>query len=301
MSDDTERLVTDGGVTVDAPPSELTLGHADPTLADLDDIYLDGTIVLVGCGKTKRDPEDPTDLHLAAVGPGEEWGGKEGPMWRAEDLYKASYFAVKREFAEMVTAWARGRDGSPWAVLSAEHGVVPALRPLAPYDTTIGDLGDDPTNPDHRVHNGMLRRRPDGEEIVTELDLWVTNVAYGLARWIGGFREGTGPVGKQNAKTLLILAGQDYIRPLRERGVFKFGITRMAGNPNEQLRPIDVRVRSLFEEIDAGGIGEQMGWLSDSVDRLEPLINDVGETTQETLKRETDADTARPEGGDRDV
>lgn len=242
---------------------------------DDETVYLDGTLVLVGCGKTKRDPEDPTDLHVASVPPGESirggHNGPTGPAWRAEDLYTSTYFGVKREFAETVTQWTQSRDAAGWAVLSAEHGVVPHWKNLTPYDTSIDDLGDDPMNPDHRVRNSYRRRRPDGQEIVTEVDQWATTVAYSLCKWVASFRDLGADPWENDADTLLVLAGQDYLQPLRERGVFEYGIARMAGNPNEGYT-FPLRTRYLFEEISAGGNGEQMGWLSNAIDTLDAAL-----------------------------
>lgn len=278
--------MTDGRAIVEdtSVDDSLTFGEADPTITSLEDAHLDSTLVLVGCGASKRDPEDPTDRHLASVPEGEDVPGYgSGPAWPAEDLYTSTYFAVKREFAEVVTAWANNRDATPWAVLSAEHGILPHWQNVPRYDTTIEDLDDDPENPDHHVDSSIIRRRPDGREIVTEMDAWATNVAYGLARWLSGYRERGDEALTSRVNSLLVLAGQDYIEPLRERGVFKYGISRMAGDPNENLAQLDADVRFLFEEIDAEGIGEQMGWLSDTVDTLEPLVNDAEETEQDTL------------------
>lgn len=283
-------------------------GHADaPSLqlpktrdTDRDSIYLDGTLVLVGCGKAKRDPDNAVDLHAANVGPGEPMtdlpGAETGPAWRAEDLYTSTYFGVKREFAEVVTQWAAARDGTPWTILSAEHGIVPHWKPLTPYDTSIKDLGDDPTNPAHRVNNSWRRRRPDGAEIVTEMDQWAATVAYGIGKWIAQFRPRRAKPWENDANTLLVLAGQGCIEPLRERGVFEYGIARMSGNPNRGYT-LPVRTRYLFEEIDADGIGEQMGWLSDVIDRLQPLVNDRAATEQTILEPSSAApETGGPEG-----
>jgi len=38
------------------------------------------------------------------------------------------------------------------------------------YDTTVNDLWADPANPGHRIDNPLGRRRPDGHELVTEMD-----------------------------------------------------------------------------------------------------------------------------------
>lgn len=242
---------------------------------DRPDIYLDGTLVLVGCGKQKRDPTDPTDLHVAAVGPDEEFRQGTGPAWRAEDLYTHWYFQAKADFAETVSAWSNDvADGTPgWAVLSAEHGVLMPFAKVKRYDTTIEDLGGDETNPEHHVRNVYGRRRPDGREIVTERDKWAAQVAYGLAKWQAAFRE-TAALGAARANTLLVLAGQSYIEPLRERGVFEYGIAKMAkpggGGP---LLPVD-RTRYLFEELDAGGNGQQGSWLHEARDAVEAHRSD---------------------------
>ena len=263
----------------------------EPDIEDTDreEIYLRKTLVLVGCGKAKRDPTDPVDLHAACVGPDEPLsnlpGADTGPAWRAEDLYTSTYFGVKREFAEVVTAWARGYDAGSWGVLSAEHGVVPNYRQLKPYDTSVADLGDDPTNPDHRVRNPFGRRRPDGQEIVTEMDKWAATVATTLCKWVAGFRARRAKPWENDANELLVLAGRDYVEPLRERGVFEYGISRMSGNPNEGYT-FPLRTRFLFEEIPAGGNGEQMGWLSEAIGQLEPLVNDQDATEQQTLTPE---------------
>lgn len=267
--------------TADVGPS-LAL---DPeTEADENAIHLDGTLVLVGCGKAKRDPDDPVDLHAASVGPDEPMsdrpGAETGPAWRAEDLYTSSYFAAKREFAELVTSWASETSG--WGILSAEHAMIEPWKQLTPYDTTIDDLGDDPTNPEHRVPNRFGRRRPDGQPIVTEMDRWAARVASALMRWIGGHRPRRAKPWENNANTLLVLAGKNYIEPLRSRGVFEYGIARMAGNPNEGYKQ-PLRTRFLLEEIDAGGIGEQMAWLSDAIERLGPHVTEQEPSEQTTL------------------
>jgi len=257
------------------PTADQTLGDADPTIADLGEIYLDGTLVLIGCGSAKRDPEDEQDLHVASVGPDEPMtslpGADTGPAWQARDLYTGTFFQVNREFAETVTRWTGvddGTDTAGWAILSAKHGVVQPWKDLKHYDQRVDDLGADPTNPDHRVRNPHGLRRPDGQEIVTEMDGWATTVAYSLARWIGGHREQGAKPWQNDANTLLVLAGQKYLQPLRERGVFEYGIARMHGDPNEGFTlPVDTRF--LYENIDAPSRGEIMAWLSDAVDRLD--------------------------------
>ncbi|MFW5900483.1 MAG: DUF6884 domain-containing protein [Halodesulfurarchaeum sp.] len=243
------------------------------------EIYLDGTLVLIGCGKEKRDPGDPTDLHVAAVGPDEEFRNGTGPAWEAQNLYTHWYFRAKADFAEIVSSWANDVEGGPpgWAILSAEHGILYPWEKVRHYDTTIEDLGGDESNPDHHVRNPYCRRRPDGREIVTERDLWATNVAYKLASWQADFRDQPGPFAADRANTLLVLAGEKYIDPLRERGVFEYGISKMVAGANGPLLPVK-RTRFLFEELDAGGNGEQGSWLHDATDRVESHLSpDSGE------------------------
>lgn len=267
-------------VTTTGEATTLSFGTDpdDPTRAtDERPVYLDRTLVLIGCGAAKRDPDDPTDLHLAATPTGEE-----PPKWRAKDLYTSTYFQLKREFAENVTQWARGYDGSPYSIISAEHAVVPCNQKLQKYDTSIDDIGDDPTNPDHRVDNRFDRRRPDGQEIVTEMDQWAAQVAYTLCKWVSNFRPRRARPWDNDATELLLLAGKDYVEPLRERGVFEYGISRMTGDPNTGVKfPLDVRC--LFDEIDAGGIGDQMGWLSSAISEIENAGSDPETAEQQTL------------------
>jgi hypothetical protein len=67
---------------------------ADPTLADLDQVYLDGTLVLVADSPEQRDPADPVDIHEASVPPGEPVrdtaASPVGPAWEAQDLYTST-------------------------------------------------------------------------------------------------------------------------------------------------------------------------------------------------------------------
>ena len=273
-----------------SPTADLTLGDADPTIADLQDVYLDGTLVLVGCGKAKRDPEDDVDLHAAVVGPDEQVrgdSGPQGPAWEARDLYTSNYFRGNRDLAETMTRWT-GDPTTGWAILSAEHGVLEPWMPTTRYNTSVDDLGADPTNPDHRVDNSWGRRRPDGREIVTEMDRWAADVATGLMRWIAGYRDRGALPWDVNANTLVVLAGQQYLDPLRERGVFEYGIARMTGNPNVgHTQPLQTRY--LFEQFeDHDGIGDHMSWVSDAVSRLEQEIDDYDASAQAALDTWTD-------------
>lgn len=69
-------------------------------------------ILLVGCGKTKRDTSA-------------------GPV-AARDLYTGNLFLARRAYAEST--------GRPWWILSAEHGLLEAEAQVIAYDTRIIDL-----------------------------------------------------------------------------------------------------------------------------------------------------------------
>jgi hypothetical protein len=263
-------------------PAQPSVGHANepisPTaeriqLSDLSDIYRHGALALIGCGAAKRDPTDEDDLRVASVGPdesfGPDWRDETGPAWKARNLYTSNYFRLKKQFAKRIASVEGDRDdASPWGILSAKHHVLMPWKEVKYYNKSIDDLGDDETNPDHRVDNPLGLRRPDGREIVTELDQWTRLVAFGLMKWVASFRAVRDTPETTNAQTLFILAGQDYINPLRDHGVFKYGISKMTGNPT-QFTKFPLHPRFLFEEIDAAGNGEQMSWLSDAVDRLD--------------------------------
>lgn len=268
------------GPSIDLEPGER--------VADLDEIYLDGTLVLIGCGQAKRDPDNETDLHLAAVGEDEQirMHGPTGPAWEARDLYTSSYFSAKRELAETVTGWANDYDASPWGIISAKHNILQPWELVTPYDTSIKDLGGDETNPDHWVDVDYPPRRPDGREIVTEKDYWAAMTAFDLAKWVSSFREMGARPGQNDANSLLVVAGQDYVDALRDRGVFEYGISRMTGDPNEGTK-MPLNTRFLFEEIEQDGIHDQMSWLSDAIDRID---DSVAETEQVELADWTGAD-----------
>ena len=148
----------------------------------------------------------------------------------ARNLYTATYFAKKRAFAEAATAWAGeySRKRNAWMILSAEHGVLPPCYEVEPYDTTVDDLSG------------------------VELDRWASYVGSSLESWLRCPFSAENPQDSP-CKQLVVLAGQSYLDPLRERDAFE-GSKR--GLPAEPEFP--------FETQDLGGIGEQMAWLDEA-------------------------------------
>lgn len=145
------------------------------------------SLVLVGCGAAKRDEPAP-----------------------AKDLYTSTYFGLKHRYAEA--------DGDRWAILSAEHGLLPPERRTESYDTVMDDV--------------------DAQQ-------WARDVWRLLREYVPVMP----PVGSEDV-VVTVLAGSDYVDPLR---------------PFIQREPW--RGRYPFDQT--SGIGEQMGWLSAELDRLE--------------------------------
>ncbi|WP_435065935.1 DUF6884 domain-containing protein [Halobaculum sp. EA56] len=89
------------------------------------------------------------------------------------------------------------------------------------------------------------------------LDELAHKVGLELIEWLGA----TDP-----ADEIVVLAGRSYVDPLRERETFHAGI--------------DPAVSFPFEQLDLGGIGEQMSWLGERVDAAtaeqQRLVTDGG-------------------------
>ncbi|WP_144900870.1 DUF6884 domain-containing protein [Halobellus captivus] len=98
-----------------------------------------------------------------------------------------------------------------------------------------------------------------------ELDVLAHEVGMSLIDWIAN------EIGKGvDVEEIVVLAGRRYIDPLHEREAFSAGI--------------DPTVTFPLQTNDLGGIGEQMGWLSERVDveRAEHsrLVTDGGRTSK---------------------
>ena len=165
--EEVESLVDDGefpnrSEAIRAAIGDLLDGHRNRQRLVADGGEVEGkTLVIVGCGAAKLD--QPA---------------------RAKDLYTSTYFKKKRGFAELV--------GDHWKILSAEHGLVPPLRPTAPYETAIDDLDADALD-DLATQVGL------------ELSTWVKEIDSKSEHGVAG---------------VVVLAGRSYLDPLRERGVF---------------------------------------------------------------------------------
>jgi hypothetical protein len=200
-----------------------------------------GRFVLIGCGDAKAD--EPVE---------------------ARELYTSSYFAVKRRYAEAAVQWARTADrrANAWAVLSAEHGILPARMETAPYDTTIDDLRDVSVDGEPRF------KLPSGDPVTTELDRWAHRVHSGLADWLR--RPFRADQEESPCRELVVLAGSDYVDALRERGIFEGRPTALeTGRKTHTALPPKATVRFPFQERDFDGMFAQMEWLSDRAEELE--------------------------------
>lgn len=158
------------------------------------------------------------------------------------DLYTSSYFSLKRELAEAVTrtTWRVDQYASTWSVLSAKHGVIPPRIEVDPYDVSVDDMSED------------------------DLDMWASDVRAGLHSWISApFRADNVDTNESPCRELIVLAGDAYVEPLRERDVFDEGAYRCAA-----VNTL-CDVRFPFQAHDFGGIGEQMKWLRERIDEVE--------------------------------
>jgi hypothetical protein len=200
-----------------------------------------GRFVLVGCGDAKAD--EPVE---------------------ARELYTSSYFVLKRRYAEAAVQWARTADrrANAWAVLSAEHGILPARLETGPYDTTINDLRDVPVDAEPRF------QLPSGDPVTTELDRWARRVHSGLADWLR--RPFRADQVESPCRELVVLAGSDYVDALRERGIFEGRPTALeTGRETHTALPPKATVRFPFQERDFDGMFEQVEWLSNRAEELE--------------------------------
>ena len=78
---------------------------------------------------------------------------------KAKDLYTSDWFKKARHYVE--------RSGSPWFILSAEHGLVEPDALIAPYEKTLNTMGVRQRRDwAIRVINQMGERLPAMDEIV---------------------------------------------------------------------------------------------------------------------------------------
>lgn len=177
-----------------------------------------GTFVLVGCGAAKADEPRP-----------------------AGDLYTSNYAMLKNRYAEAATAWADEHQSSAWAILSAEHGIVPPALEIEPYDTTVDDLDDD------------------------ALNRWADRVRSQLTDWLNWpFQSDNDPRGSPCGR-LVVLAGERYIKPLEARDAFRGNVGGGAGQSRPGLPCVP---EFPFREHDFDGIGEQMAWLKERAEQI---------------------------------
>jgi len=221
------------------------LVDARDTLGDVTrgSVDLDGGCYGMGYCRTAKaaivEHRDRDPLTLVAVGCSSSKHHVDNPV-PAADLYKSAYWTCKQEYGENV--------GDQYRILSAKHDVLHPEREIDHYDRSVDDLEGIPVD-----RSGRL---PDGREVQTLLDEWALRVYNGLQTWI---HEAAGGVDAQDVE-LEVLLGRNYRSRLEDRGVF------------EALRgPGGVSVSFPFQEVEQaqGGNGNQMGWMTDEVDRVE--------------------------------
>lgn len=182
---------------------------------------------------------DREPLTLAAVGCSASKVDIEEPV-PAADRYQSAYWACKRDYGEQVA--------DDYRILSAKYAVLEPSWEIPDYDRTVEDLEGIPVDSEARL--------PDGSRVATMLDEWAVRVYEGLQEWLDDATDAVDP----RDVTLQVLLGEEYRSHLEKRGVFE--ALRASG---------DLSVAFPFQEREPaqGGIGYQMGWMSDEVERLQ--------------------------------
>jgi hypothetical protein len=86
-------------------------------------------------------------------------GQKQSKPVKAQDLYISEWFKKARAFV--------AARGSPWFILSAEHGLVDPTQVIAPYEKTLNQMGVREREAwASRVIDQMDKRLPECDEIV---------------------------------------------------------------------------------------------------------------------------------------
>jgi len=109
----------------------------------------------------------PSECEAILIGCGSE---KRAVPSRAEEVYTSRYFAAKRNFAIST--------GLPWAILSAQFGVLQASTIIQPYNKTLGGCS-------------KWERRE-----------WAAGVALQIFEW------------QRYLRCVAIIAGEAYVSPL---------------------------------------------------------------------------------------
>jgi len=202
-----------------------------------------GVFVLIGCSQAKQETDEPV---LAC------------------ELYDSVYWDKKREFSEAVVQWS-DQPTVAWNILSAEHAVLPPKMEIEYYDTSISDLRGEPLGWD------CPHILPNGERVTTELDWWAYRVRGMLIDWLRApFRADQYSEQRTPCGELVVLLGDRYLDPLKERGVFT-GIPESAhtdGPAGKHTVEGLTRVRYAFQERDFSGNGEQMSWMKERAAEL---------------------------------
>lgn len=149
-------------------------------------------VVLVGCAKSKLGYPAP-----------------------ARELYTSHLFRLARLYAE--------QSGHPWAILSAEHGLVLPDQVLAPYDTVIRDLDPDQQQQwAFKVDHGLRKHFPGHGRVIV-----LAGSAYTrhLPAWLEEVRDPLKGLGIGKRKRWLIDATTRHHTAPKQRTLF--------GNPQD--------------------------------------------------------------------
>lgn len=191
---------------------------------------------------------DREPIRLLAVGCSGSKAEPDEPV-PAKELYDSTYWSLKRQYGESF--------GDDWRIISAEHGLLHPDHPIDYYECTPTDLRAVPVDSDVRL--------PSGTHVETLLDQWAVDVWEGLQQWLS---VQAGSVDPRDVE-LEVLLGRSYREPLAERAVF-----------DRLSHPGALSISFPFQDVERaqGGIGTQMGWMSDEIAAAREVAADGGES-----------------------
>jgi hypothetical protein len=209
-----------------------------------------GRFVLVGCSDVSTDePCEGQDLSLSPA------------------------FAAKCHYADAATQWAgdANQQANTWAILSADHGVVPPRHEIEPVGATVADLRSKPleTDPQYEL--------PTGEPVKSRLDQWALSVRTALADWLR--RPYRADQTESPCRELVVVASDDYVDALRERKIFEQRPRSLATGQKQSVKtlPPKATVRFPFQDQNLTVDRERHEWLIERAELLRSAPTQTGE------------------------
>ncbi len=185
-----------------------------------------------------------------------------------QDLSLSPAFVAKCHYAAAATQWAgeANRQANTWAVLSADHGVVPPRHEIEPVGATVADLRSEPLETDQQYE------LPPGEPVKSRLDRWALSVRTELADWLR--RPYRADQTASPCRELVVVADDDYVAALRERQIFEQRPKSLATDQKQSIKtlPPKATVRFPFQDQDLTDDRERHEWLIERAETLQSAV-----------------------------